>query len=101
MGLTPKDHSTGGKVRTGIITRAGDELLRRTLVVGATSVLNNVRAGRGKAATLWLSELLKRKPPKLAAVAFANKIARIAWKMMRTGDAYRKSVEQRAIVTAS
>lgn len=101
MGLTPKDHSTGGKVRTGIITRAGDELLRRTLVVGATSVLNNVRAGRGKVATLWLTELLKRKPPKLAAVAFANKIARIAWKMMITGDVYRKSVEQRAIVAAS
>jgi transposase len=90
MGLTPKDHSTGGKARTGIITRAGDEMLRKTLVVGATSVLKYVRAGGGKNATPWLAELLKRKPPKLAAVAFANKIARIAWKMMVTGETYRK-----------
>ena len=48
MGLTPKDHSTAGKVRLGVITRAGDEALRKTLVVGATSLLRQVRAGRGK-----------------------------------------------------
>lgn len=90
MGLTPKDHSTGGKVRTGIITRAGDEMLRKTLVLGATAVLKNVRAERGKNATPWLTELLKRKPPKLAAVALANKTARIAWKIMTTGEAYRR-----------
>lgn len=39
MGLTPKDHSTAGKVRLGVITRAGDEALRKTLVVGTTSLL--------------------------------------------------------------
>ena len=91
MGLTPKDHSTAGKSRPGIITRAGDETLRCTLVVGATSLLQHVRAGRGKNGTPWLLELLKRKPPKLVAVALANKIARIAWKMMMTGEAYRAS----------
>jgi transposase len=100
MGLTPKDHSTGGKVRTGVITRAGDEMLRKTLVLGATSVLKGVRAGRGKNATPWLTELLKRKPAKLAAVAFANKTARIAWKMMVTGQAYRKHAAQPAMATA-
>lgn len=89
MGLTPKDHSTAGKVRLGVITRAGDEALRKTVVVGATSLLRQVRAGRGKNASPWLIELLKRKPPKLAAVALANKIARIAWKMMVTGEAYK------------
>lgn len=88
MGLTPKDHSTAGKVRLGVITRAGDEALRKTLVVGATSLLRQVRVGRGRNASSWLIELLKRKPPKLAAVALANKIARIAWKMMVTGEAY-------------
>jgi transposase len=89
MGLTPKDHSTGGKVRLGIITRAGDELLRSVLVAGATALLRHVRAGKGKNANAWLLELLKRKPPKLVAVAVANKIARIAWKLMVTGERYR------------
>lgn len=92
LGLTPKDHSTAGKTRQGIITRAGDEALRSTLVVGATSLLQQVSAGRGKSASPWLLDLLKRKPPKLVAVALANKIARIAWKMMVTGENYRKPV---------
>lgn len=89
MGLTPKDHSTGGKVRLGVITRAGDELLRSVLVAGATALLRHIRAGRGKNASPWLLDLLKRKPPKLVAVAVANKIARIAWKLMVTGERYR------------
>lgn len=89
IGLTPKDHSTAGKVRLGVITRAGDEALRSTLVVGATALLRRVRDGRGRNSSPWLLDLLKRKPPKLVAVALANKIARIAWKMMVTGEAYR------------
>jgi transposase len=86
IGLTPKDHSTAGKVRLGVITRAGDEGLRSVLVVGATAVIQQVR--RGGRASPWLAELLKRKPPKLAAVALANKMARIAWKLMVTGQTY-------------
>jgi transposase len=88
LGLTPKDHSTAGKVRLGVITRAGDEALRSVLVVGATAVIQHVRRGRG-AAWPWLGGLLKRRPPKLVAVALANKIARIAWKMMVSGETYR------------
>jgi transposase len=87
LGLTPKDHSSGGKIRLGRITRAGDEVLRSLLVVGATAVIQQVRRGRGHASP-WLVALLKRKPPKLAAVALANKIARIAWKLMTTGESY-------------
>jgi transposase len=87
MGLTPKDHSTAGKVKLGVITRAGDEALRSILVVGATAVIQHAR--RSGRASPWLAELIKRKPPKLAAVALANKIARIAWKMMVTGEAYK------------
>jgi transposase len=87
IGLTPKDHSTAGKVRLGVIARAGDEGLRSVLVVGATAVIRH--ALRGGKASLWLAGLLKRKSPKLAAVALANKTARIAWKMMLTGEAYR------------
>jgi len=88
LGLTPKDHSTAGKVRLGVITRAGDEALRSVLVVGATAVIQHLERGR-RCVSPWLVELLKRKPPKLAAVALANKIARIAWKMMMTGEKYR------------
>jgi transposase len=86
IGLTPRDHSTAGKIRLGVITRAGDEGLRSVLVVGATAVIQHVR--RGGRSSPWLTELLKRKSPKLAAVALANKIARIAWKLMVTGDNY-------------
>jgi len=88
LGLTPKDHSTAGKSRLGGITRAGDEALRSVLVVGSTSVLHHVRQ-RGGTSSPWLMELLKRKPPKLAAVALANKNARIAWKLMVSGERYR------------
>ena len=87
LGLTPKDHSTGGKTRLGKITRAGDEVLRSLLVAGATAVIQQVRRGRGRLSP-WLVALLARKPPKLAAEALANKIARIAWKLMVTGESY-------------
>lgn len=87
MGLTPKDHSTAGKIRLGAITRAGDEALRRTLVVGATSVIKQVSKGKGNPSP-WLRDLVARKPPKLAAVALANKVARIAWKLMVSNDRY-------------
>jgi transposase len=80
IGLTPKDHSTAGKTRLGAITRAGDEALRSVLVVGATAVIQQVRRGKacpwqgtGGHPSQWLAELLKRKSPKLAAVALANK----------------------------
>lgn len=71
------------------------------MVVGATSLLRQVRAGRGKNALPWLVNLLKRKPPKLAAVALANKIARIAWKMMVTGENYRKPAVQPDLACAA
>jgi transposase len=87
IGLTPKDHSTAGKTRLGKITRAGDERLRSILVAGATAVIQQAMCGRGHPSP-WLVALLKRKPPKLAAVAIANKNARIAWKLMMTGQSY-------------
>jgi transposase len=87
LGLTPKDHSTAGRVRLGVITRAGDEALRSVLVVGATAVIRHAQRSQARVSP-WLAALLKRKPPKLAAVALANKIARIAWKLMVTGEVY-------------
>jgi transposase len=94
LGLTPKDHSTAGKQKLGHITRAGDESLRASLVCGATAYIRHVRSGRSTPSP-WLADLLRRKPPKLAAVALANKTARIAWKLMTSGQRY-----QPALITA-
>jgi transposase len=87
LGLTPKDHSTAGRQRLGGITRAGDQTLRSLLVVGATAVIQQARRGRSEASP-WLLALLRRKSPKLAAVALANKTARIAWRLMVSGQRY-------------
>jgi len=99
IGLTPKDHSTAGKVRLGVITRAGDEGLRSVLVVGATAVIQ--QAQRHGRASPWLAALLKRKSPKLAAVALANKTARIAWKLMLTGETYAATPAPAAVAGAA
>jgi transposase len=99
IGLTPKDHSTAGKVRLGVITRAGDDALRSVLVVGATAVIQHVR--RGGRGSPWIVDLLKRKPPKLAAVALANKMARIAWKLMVTGESYAAKFAPVAVASAA
>jgi transposase len=90
LGLTPKEHSTGGRQRLGGISRAGNERLRQLLVVGAMAVIRYAKPG-SKTASAWLLALLERKPRKLAAVALANKMARIVWAMMATGEAYRGS----------
>ena len=58
--------------------------MRSTLVAGATAIIQQLRMGSRRTASPWLLELLKRKPPKLAAVAVANKMARIASKLMLT-----------------
>jgi len=87
IGLTAKDHSTAGKQKLGGITRAGDETLCCVLVVGATAHIQQVKRGRAKPSP-WLADLLQRKPAKLAAVALANKTARIAWKIMVSGECY-------------
>src|SRR5439155_26710288 len=87
LGLTPKDHSTAGRTKLGAITRAGDPALRSVLVVGAMSVIQQVMRGRSKPSA-WLAALLKRKETKEAAVALANKMARVAWKLMISGERY-------------
>jgi transposase len=88
LGLTPKNHSTAGRNRLGVITRAGDEMLRSVLVAGATALIQHMRR-TGKRVWPWLEVLIARKAFKLAAVALANKLARIAWKLMISGERYR------------
>ena len=89
-GLTPKEHSTGGKQRMGGISRAGNERLRVLLVAGATSVINAAMRTDSKQMTEWLRALLARKPRKVVAVALANKMARIAWVLMTRGEVFRR-----------
>lgn len=88
LGLTPRERSTGGKQRMGGISRAGDERLRHLLVTGATAVIRHVKPG-SRNASAWLLSLLERRPRKVAAVALANKMARVVWAMMTSGEAYR------------
>jgi len=89
-GLTPKEHSTGGKQRMGGISRAGNERLRALLVAGATSVINAAMRPGSKLMTDWLRALLQRKPRKVVAVALANKMARVAWALMTRAEVYRR-----------
>jgi transposase len=88
LGLTPKQNSTGGKPRLGGISRQGNERLRQLLVLGATSVVRLTKPDYRRA-NAWLLALLQRRPRKLAAVALANKMARVVWAMMTSGEAYR------------
>jgi transposase len=87
LGLTPKDHSTAGKQRLGVITRAGDEHLRAVLVSGAMAVLRHAKRP-GRRTSPVITRLMQCKSMKLAAVALANRNARIAWCMMARRDAY-------------
>jgi transposase len=89
LGLVPTQHTTGGKPRLGRISRAGDERLRQLLVLGATAVIRHAKPGHPTASP-WLLALLERKPRKLAAVALANKMARIIWAMLTSGQSYRR-----------
>ena len=85
LGLTPKQNSSGGKAKQGGISKAGNTYLRRLLFVGAVAVIRSKRAqeaGRG------LARLLERRPAKVAAIAVANKTARIIWAMLRRGEVY-------------
>jgi transposase len=80
IGLVPKQHSTGGKQRLGGISKQGNRYLRWLLVTGAMAVIRYARQHGTK--RFWLARLMERRPPKVAAVALANKIARMAWAIM-------------------
>ncbi|MDK9723237.1 MAG: IS110 family transposase [Rhodospirillales bacterium] len=86
LGLVPRQNSSGGKDRLGAITKMGDPYIRRLLVLGATGTIRYARNTTGKSA--WLDVLLSRKPARLAAVALANKRARIAWALLAHGTIY-------------
>ena len=100
LGLVPRQHSTGGKTRLGRITKAGDRQIRTLLVLGATSMV--YRAGAwNSAAGAWARGLLERRPVRLATVALANKMARIAWALMTRDEVYRAEGRSAAASTAT
>ena len=86
----PKQHSTGGKERLGSISKAGNRYLRKLLVIGALSVIRRAKQV-GYTRHPWLVGLLGRRSNKIAAIALANKIARIAWAMMSRGEKFQPS----------
>lgn len=87
LGLTPRINGTGGKVKLGPISKCGDEYLRSLFVEGACSMLMAVKK-RGSTASPWLRQLADTKKYKVAAVALANKNARIVWALMAHGGVY-------------
>ncbi len=91
IGLTPKQNSSGGKERLGSITKQGDRYLRSLFRVGALAVIKQAKL-RGASQRPWLAALLERRPTKVAAIALANKLARMAWAMMASGEQYKEPV---------
>jgi len=89
LGLTPREDSSGKTVRRGPITKKGDTYMRRILVLGATSYLARVRRGLMRSSPAWVVKMAAHPKRKLAAVALANKTARIAWAMLAKNEEYR------------
>ena len=88
VGLTPLQRSTGGKQKLGATSKMGERTLRRLLIIGANSILLRV-ARHGAPAGSWITRMLARKPPMLVRVALANKMARVVWALLTSGEVYR------------
>lgn len=95
IGLVARQNSSGGKQTLGSITKKGNPYLRKLLVLAATSLLKVVGKRAGALAD-WIKALRARKPPRVVAVALANKLARIVWTMMKNGEAFRAEIFAKA-----
>jgi transposase len=99
IGLVPRQNSTGGKERLGSISKQGDRYLRRLFVLGAISIVRTARTRPDKYP--WVTELLGRRPAKVAAVALANKMARTAWAVLAKGETYRAPTRSSSLAIAA
>ena len=88
FGLTPRQHSSGGKERLLGISKRGDAYLRSLLIHGARSVIRTAK-GKDDRLSQWVTRLAARRHPNVVAVALANKTARMAWAMLKNGTDYR------------
>ena len=95
LGLTPRQNSSGGKAKLGKITKKGNRYIRKLLVLSSTSLLRSV-AKRTGALRDWIAALLLKKPARLVTVAIANKLARIMWAMLNTGEGFREEIFMKA-----
>jgi transposase len=91
IGLVPRQHSSGGKDKLGSISKQGDRYLRGLFTAGALAVIRYAKI-HGTKHRPWLAALLARRPTKVAAIALANKLARMAWAMMAKGECYKEPV---------
>jgi transposase len=91
LGLVPKQHSSGNTIRLSGITKRGDRYVRKLLINGGRTVVKNCEDKTDKR-SLWIADKKKRSGYNKAAVAVANKNARIIWAILATGECYRKSV---------
>jgi transposase len=91
VGLVPKQHSSGGKDKLGSISKQGDRYLRSLFMAGALAVIRYAKI-HGTKHRPWLTALLARRPSKVAAIALANKMARMVWAMMARGERYKEPV---------
>jgi transposase len=89
IGLVPKQNSSGGKDRLGNISKRGDRYLRSLFTTGALAVIRYAKI-HGTTHRPWLTALMARRPTKVAAIALANKIARMAWAMMAKSERYKE-----------
>ena len=89
LGLTPRQHSTGGRQRLGATTRMGERFLRRLLILGTNSVIIKRHVHAAARPGSWLARMLSRKPPMPVRVALANKMARVVWALMKKAEDYR------------
>ena len=93
LGLTPRQYSSGGKIRLGPITKRGDRYLRTLLIHGARAHLRLVDK-KTDAKSAWARQLKERRHINIAAVALAAKHARIAWAVLAKGEEYRPVVAE-------
>jgi len=88
LGLTPRQHSSGGRQKLGATTKMGERTIRRLLIIGASALVRQT-SRRAPPPGSWLAGMLARKPRMLVITALANKMARTVWALLARNEVYR------------